>query len=312
MQNTTQNTNGAQCQSGFTAQRTINGFDMNSAMPTNKHYSPAMRNANGSFHTQQGPSQAQLHMMYGPQMANGNGGNPTMNGRVQFSSAVNQQPGAQFKVAHRQQLPQNYQVPQSHQATQNYQGSQIYQSAPIEIPQAYQHGGAFITTTHYISYENPDAWTNNTPDVHPAQPSDAGTTESSQPQLGPETLQQFEDRVAGLVEEKATTFRCHIQNNEADLARHEAAVWKAKRKGDKFEDKSEGYPTTEAGLSALKQRIFDALLHIDGDQDPASDTDIADCLALRTIQGLSDLEIEIVAQKLVVSTTGIITLNIAN
>lgn len=111
--------------------------------------------------------------------------------------------------------------------------------------------------------------------------------------------QEFQEHVDSLVEQPATTqFKGYIQS-DADFALYEMAAWNAKRKDADIQNRSQGYPTDHLGKSQIKQRIFDAIQNMDGDQDPASDRgDFKDCVAVRTVQGLSDLETEILAHKI--------------
>lgn len=222
-------------------------------------------------------------------------------------------------------VPQNYQFPQNHQIPQNRQPAQNN-----------QNGEALNVASRHTSYENSSgrntpinrpvhaSTQNNTPSpghnthlgvgqptsagssstaslpVTESSPSGVGTAESGRSSSRTETAEEFQNRVAGLVADQATTFK-DIFQNDVECARFEAAIWKAKRKGDELEDKSEGYTGENSQRATIKQRIFDALLKIDGEQDPVSESaGIEDCLAVRTIQRLSDLEVEVFAHKLMV------------
>lgn len=253
----------------------------------------------------------------------------------QIQQAPHIQQPAQIQQAPQFQQPaQIQQVSQNQQAARNQQASQYHQA-----PQTYLGGESFNAGTGQTNYQTPLGHNSfNGHPVHPpsqgantssghlvghhngAQPSqnaslptsNVSNAERSQTPLAAETPEEFLDRVADLVAEKATAFKAYIQN-DADFDRYEAAIWKAKRKGDDLKDMSQGSPTDEASRSAVKQRIFDAFLKTDGDQDPASDSDnLNNCLAVRTIQKLSDVELEILAHKFTVSTIVILTITIAN
>lgn len=299
-------------------------------MPVRDHAGAPMGVARGNTQQlAQQPPQAQLGFV-GQQMENNRcdfamvlAANPVaMDGLVQFYSAITQQTGGQF------------------QALQSQQTLQLYQA-----PQNYQNGQAFNTAAHHTTHERTSG--HNTPIAHSGlstqyniprpghldpsgvgnssgarsslttasptivgSPSDAGITSSGEPQL-PETPEEFQDRVNGLIGDTATTFKDYLEDEDA--ARFEAAIWKAKRKGSTFEDKSEGYPDSKSERSEMKQRLFNAILNIDGKQDPVSESDaIADSLAVRMIKRLSGVEVELIVQKLMVSPDKVLGLGKAN
>lgn len=120
--------------------------------------------------------------------------------------------------------------------------------------------------------------------------------------MGARSTEGVEDRVKRLLPEKATTFKAHIKNKE-DCARFKQAVWKARRVGGNYENKAGDYPKDEAGELKVIGRIFDAIVNVQGEQDPASETgDFANCLAVKIINGLSSIDVELLAHKFMVST----------
>lgn len=142
---------------------------------------------------------------------------------------------------------------------------------------------------------------------HPSQlvagnPPNAVAAEPIQPPMAQESPEDFQTRVNLLVSAKGHTFGNHIRS-DADQARFEKAIWTAKWKGGKLEDKAGDYPDDEAERSEIVRRIFDAIVNTEGDQDPATDAaDNGNCLAVRVIQKMSSIEIEVLARKLMVST----------
>lgn len=129
-----------------------------------------------------------------------------------------------------------------------------------------------------------------------------GTAETQEPSLGARSVEEVEDRVQHLLLEKATTFKAHIKNKE-ECARFKQAVWKARRVGGNYVNKAGDYPKDEAGALKVIGRIFDAIVNVQGEQDPASETgDFANCLAVKIIKGLSSIDVELLAHKFMVST----------
>lgn len=133
-------------------------------------------------------------------------------------------------------------------------------------------------------------------------PPDAAAADPVQPQIDAELPEAFQDRVNALVQEKGKSFGGHIRS-KADVDRYERAIWAAKWKGGELENKCADFPEDEDQQSAIVRRIFEAIVNTEGDQDLTSDaSENGNCLAVRTIQKLSSLEIEILAWKAMVST----------
>lgn len=120
---------------------------------------------------------------------------------------------------------------------------------------------------------------------------------------GTQISEDFQEHVNQLLEERDGQFRGYIRN-KADVARYERAVKVAKAKNSKVEDKSAGYPTNESERLDIIRRISDAFFKLDGTQDPVSDSDDNNGAAFKAVRGTSPIEVEILADKLVVSTTG--------
>lgn len=214
---------------------------------------------------------------------------------------------------------------QTHQIQQNLQNRPILQNDqshqiqqyPSQNHQSYQHAGEFSVassphSSRVSSGENSHIFDSPQSSIDHSNlptnqsvagtPSDAGVVEPVQPAIGTESADQFQGRVNRLVKEKGSTFGGYIKS-DAERARFENAIWTAKWKGGKLEDKSGDYPDDEAERSMLSKRLFDAFLNTEGEQDKVTDADENDnCLAVRSIQKLSPLEIELLTRKLMVST----------
>lgn len=305
----------SQAQPQLYGQQTVNGnrVPINFAMraPNNNGAPVPVPRSNAQMNQQALPVRPGFGV---PQMGNTSRGNSAMaiptnanaiNGFTQMYSSGHQQPYAQLRAPQYHQARQNQQAPQTFLGGEAFNagtGQTNYQSYPAHPATQ----PANPSSSHLVGYHNGAQLSQNAslPTLNTST-SNVNNAARSQTPVAAETPEEFEDRVADLVAENATTFKAYIQS-DADFDRYEAAVWKAKWKGDDLKDMSEGFPTDEASLSAVKQRIFDAFLKTDGDQDPASDSDdFNNCLAVRTIQKLSDIELEILAHKFTVSTIGI-------
>lgn len=226
------------------------------------------------------------------------------------------------------QCPQQYQSSQRYQTPQPYQTHQQYQAQPYQGPQnqALQQyhpqqyhipaddsavfanppgdnislvGSARLSTdqaSRPASHTTPEAAT-----VHAVDAPDVGAADAVQPSTNTEGPEDFQDRVNALVEEKGATFGGHIRSAE-DYQRYKLAIWKAKRSGGSYENKAQDYPTDEAGQMRVRKQIFDAFVNLGGEQDSVSETDFDNCLAVRTVRGLSPLEVELVVQQFMVSS----------
>lgn len=133
------------------------------------------------------------------------------------------------------------------------------------------------------------------PEVRAAEPHESS--------MGTEVTDDIQEEVNLLIKEKATTFKGHIKSPK-DVARYKQAVWKARlRGGSNHEKKCADYPKDEAGEMTIIGRIFDAIVNVGGEQDPASESgDLANCLAVKTIKGLTGIEVEFLAHDFLVST----------
>lgn len=130
----------------------------------------------------------------------------------------------------------------------------------------------------------------------------AGVAEAARPVEGTESSQDFQEHVSQLLEERGSEFKGYIRN-KADVARYERAVKAAKAKNSEVEDKSAGYPNNESGRLHIIRRISDAFFKLDGTQDPVSDSADNNGAAFKAVRGTSPIEVEILANKLLVSTT---------
>lgn len=136
---------------------------------------------------------------------------------------------------------------------------------------------------------------------HNAGPPGAGVAEALQPLSSSEGTDGFQEHVKMLLKEKTTAFKGYIRNHN-DFVRYEEAVRKAKLRDGNSENKAADYPQDEAGQLQIIQRIYDAILTFDGEQDPATDSgDFATCLAVKILQALSPIDVELIAHKFMVS-----------
>ncbi|KAL2292381.1 hypothetical protein FJTKL_09359 [Diaporthe vaccinii] len=323
----------------FGGQQPVVTFDGNLfTLPMRTPSSGAMNFAPGNTQLAQQVPRSQPGFV-NPQMINANTWNPemalgnnlfAMEANTQFQTSIGQQPG-QFQNIQNDQHAQiyqntdqyqyghNYQFGQDYQLAQNYQNFSINQSyATNPTGDRHQPGAGFPPQAGTPPQAaNPPQ--SGTP-PHAGIPSQAGSppqvgsdpnagspnagspkvraAEPLQPSSVTEVTKEFQNHVNELVREKATTFKAHIKNR-TQFARYEQAVWKAKLSGGKQESKSGDYPQDEAGELRVIERIFNAIVNVDGEQDPATDTgDFANCLAVKIIQGLSSIDVELLAHKL--------------
>lgn len=132
---------------------------------------------------------------------------------------------------------------------------------------------------------------------------EGGPAQPLPPSLGTEITDEFRGHIKDLLGEKATTFQARIRNKN-DYVRYRQAAWEARLKGGNHKNKCDDYPKDEAGELKVIQRIFEAIINVDGEQDPATDTgDFANCLAVKVIQGLSEIDVELLAYDFMVSST---------
>lgn len=255
----------------------------------------------------------------------------------QFQINQNDQHAPIYQNTEEYQYGQNYQLARNYQPTQNYQPVQNHRNFSVNqsyapnptgnrhqararfLPQAGNPAQAINPPQAGTSSQagNPTQFRNTHNAGNPlragtptratntsqaSNPPRAGSAVPIQPSSVPEISEEFQEHVKNLVKEKATTFEAHIKNrNQFD--RYEQAVWKAKLSGGNHENKSGDYPQDEAGELRIIERIFNAIVNIDGEQDPATDNgDFANCLAVKIIQGLSTIDVELLAHKLMVST----------
>lgn len=234
-----------------------------------------------------------------------------------------------------QQSPRQYQPPQ-YQTPQQYHSPQQQQQ---QSHQQYQIWGADSTasesssdkntstvnsarvsqnhTPYLASYSTPSTSHHTSPRVenhagsgsspnagsplNNESPPDVGVAQSSQPLTNGETTEQFQTRVNALLEEKGTAYGGLIQN-ESEYRRYKQAVWKAKLKGGSYENRAQDYPKDQAGQLRVRKQLVDAFFNIGGEQDPATESgEFANCLAVKMVQGLSSIEVELLVHELMVS-----------
>jgi hypothetical protein len=222
--------------------------------------------------------------------------------------------------------PEQVQHIQNYMVNQQIGDSQHCYQAPQQSsgPQQYQNllGNQNYSTLHHTDSAYASSSGDNTPIVDPAHlpenhtnnsashstlaPShlnNAGTPESAQSSTGTELPEGFQGQVNDLVQQKGTDYAGHIRN-KADALRYKQAVWKSKIRGDNYNQRCHDYPTDEAGEMRVRQRIFEAIVNLDGNQDPVSDSgNFLNSLAVRTVQSLSRVEVELLADDLMVSST---------
>lgn len=135
---------------------------------------------------------------------------------------------------------------------------------------------------------------------HNAGPPGAGVAEPLQALSSSEGTDRFQEHVKMLLKEKTTAFKGYIRNRN-DFVRYEEAVRKAKLRVGNSENKAADYPQDEAGELQIIQRIYDAILTFDGEQDPATDSgNFATCLAVKSLQAMSPISVELIAHKFMV------------
>lgn len=191
---------------------------------------------------------------------------------------------------------QTYQVQQHQQDQRNYNGGVEFNYIPTPTGSAVSSGADLpVTDVTRQATENTTPSGNRTTFSvgQPNQPT----------AMSPEVTDNFQELVNGLVADRGTAFGGHIRS-DADVGRFEKAIWMAKSKGAKLQNKCADFPKNETERSDIIRRIFDAIVNTQGDQDLASDAaENGDCLAVRVIKGMSPLEVEILAAKLMVSTS---------
>lgn len=308
---------GPQAQSGYTYQTIVNG--VSPAMPANNNQTNAM--PTGPVQSQQGHSQG-YPLFAGHQTVHNHRsrGYSNMSGPNHSRSSTPIQSNVQLyqpvQDPQAQLAPQNQPTFAEQQVPDNKAEYllQILAGNPKAMDGLVQFCSALAKQSSGQTHATSSAQTHQTiyplhqPSVPPSpqtsspgeagHPSEADITNAGQPPLATEITQEFQQHVDSLVEQPATTFKSYIQS-DADFALYEMAAWNAKRKDADIQNRSQGYPTDQLGKSQIKQRIFYAIQNMDGDQDPASDRgDFKDCVAVRTVQGLSDLETEILAHKI--------------
>jgi hypothetical protein len=315
VQGTTNNPQGpAQDQMLFAGHQAIPNSHNGTALPIRPSGRPKSKSSIGVSY-QQGP-QAQP----GPQAQAGGAGqqiqdddpqyllrmqNNAVMALNQFHMTLLQQSGAQIPVIPHQLIFHNTQglraqpAPQSPQLPRLGDAHRTHQS--VEAPQATSHSTAAPGT----QTAGPSNHTSNPPSLQDSSLGDAGdssddgVTTTGEPPLPKEITQEIQARVHNLVKTRADSFKGYIKSN-AEIALYEMAAWKAKRGVKKMEDKSEGYPPDHAAKMQLAERIFDAIQNMEGNQDVRTELGRFDTsLAVRTVVGLSDLETEILAYKLI-------------
>lgn len=112
----------------------------------------------------------------------------------------------------------------------------------------------------------------------------------------------FQDRVKVLVQQVGSVEYGGYIGNAFDALQYKQAVWKAKTQGKEgFDQKCDDYPVDDAGRKKGIQRIFEAIVNLSGEQDrPSVCGNFLDCLAVRSVLSISPLEIELVANDLMV------------
>lgn len=232
-------------------------------------------------------------------------GNPNaMDGLVQFCSALAKQSGSQAHATQHQvfpqshQYPENQQLPESQQLVPRVEATQTYHNAATLQPITETTSARRDQTVHPMSHTRALPSPEASSAGEASSLSAVGATNTNQTASATDIPREFQERVDGLIEEPASNFKNYIQH-DGEFAFFEMAAWKAKRKDDDIQDKSQGYPLDQPGKSQVKQRLFNAIQNMDGEQDPASDRgEFMDCVAVRTVQALSNLETEILAHRL--------------
>lgn len=195
--------------------------------------------------------------------------------------------------------PGQAQIRQVNQKPQGFQNHEnIYQSMPSTAPPK-----PVRVRQHTAIGHAPQATVPATAPATPVSTPKPGVSEKPRPVDGTQISEDFQEHVNQLLEQRDGQFKGYIRN-KADVARYERAVKEAKAKNSKVEDKSAGYPTNESERLDIIRRISDAFFKLDGTQDPVSDSDDNNGAAFKAVRGTSPIEVEILADKLVVSATG--------
>lgn len=219
-----------------------------------------------------------------------------MDGLIHICLAAANDPRARAQVhAHQQQQraqspqlalerPQNQRILQSVESATPGEASRICENP--DTPSAISDG-----TQSQIAQDDDQPQHIDAPASHHASSaSDFGT---------PNAHQGIQARVKVLIKQPATDYKGYIKNDN-EYALYEEAVWRAKRKESGIQNKCQGFPDDFDGKVVIAERIFNAIQNIDGEQDPASDSgEFKDSVAVRTVKGLSALEAEMIAHKLI-------------
>lgn len=137
----------------------------------------------------------------------------------------------------------------------------------------------------------------------------ADAPEPAKPATDAELDQAFQDRVNVLVQHSSDTKYQGMIRNADHAARYRRAFWKAKVRGKKgYDQKCADYPLDEAGQLAARQRLFEAIVNLGGEQDPVSDNgQFLTCLAVNKVRSASSLELELVVDSLMVRLSSLVT-----
>lgn len=236
-----------------------------------------------------------------------------MDGLTQIYTAYVRQLGTQDHAPQppHLQLPGIHPQPDGQQFTQNQQILRsVERASPGEAPQMRENLGTSPAISDHTPPQNTegddedqDSDVPTTPIASsPPQagtPSSFGTPTGRQPLFATGTTREIQKSVAALIKQRATAYKGYIKNDD-ELAYYEEAVWRAKRKEEGIQNKCAGFPDDFNGKMAIAERIFNAIQNMDGEQDPASDRgEFEDCVAVKVVKGLSALETEMIAHKLI-------------
>ncbi|KAG8164266.1 hypothetical protein KVR01_006184 [Diaporthe batatas] len=232
-----------------------------------------------------------------------------MNGLVQICLATHNHFQAlaeeQHHAHHQQQPANNQQILQ-----------RVEPASPGASPQASKNLGTRPAISHHTPPENTQG-EDQSKDIDASPPRQASSHSASSPQASSppqarsssdsgspksyhstDLTQEILDTVGDLLKEPASAYKGYV-DTEDDFALFEEAIWRAKRKEGALGSNCQGYPDGQDDKEEVIMRIFDAIQNIEGEQDADADNGVfRTSVAVKAVKGLSSLETELIAHKL--------------
>ncbi|KAG8163937.1 hypothetical protein KVR01_005855 [Diaporthe batatas] len=180
-------------------------------------------------------------------------------------------------------------------------GAELY-GQPAGGDQTYLHGASVHDyLPYYQGLQGGHSHGHHPQTFHPAQyvvPSSSATTQVQSTAVQNITP-AFQKRVEGLLKHKNRGYQAHIRTAE-EMVQYERAIASAKGstnedKSPAEDDKSTGYPDTEAGRLEIVRRLYEAFFTLDGEQDQVSEAlpNRDDCLAYKAVKATAPIEAEV-------------------